>query len=165
MTYLITFSCYGTHLRGHALGSVDRRKNRFGSPSLPPTARRVSSELARMEYPQYRLDSVRRSAVLRSLRERCHERGWSLLAVHVRETHVHVVVEGACEPERMMNDLKSYASRVLNRAQLDESPRKRWTRHGSTRWLWDSASVSAAIRYVAEGQGMPMELLIAETDR
>ena len=55
-----------------------------------------------------------------------------------------------------MNDLKSYASRCLNRLGLDEPTRKRWARHGSTRWLWKPESVSAAIRYVVAEQGDPM---------
>jgi hypothetical protein len=34
-----------------------------------------------------------------------------------------------------MNDMKSYASRRLNQLGLDEPARRRWARHGSTRWL------------------------------
>lgn len=30
---------------------------------------------------------------------------------------------------------------------------KLWTRHGSTRYLWNEASVEAACRYVRDGQG------------
>jgi hypothetical protein len=52
-----------------------------------------------------------------------------------------------------MNDLKSYARRCLNRLGLDEPARKRWARHGSTRWLWKPESVSAGIRYVVDEQG------------
>lgn len=38
-----------------------------------------------------------------------------------------------------------------------ESPaRKRWARHGSTRYLWQPAHVEAAIRYVVHKQGAPM---------
>lgn len=55
-----------------------------------------------------------------------------------------------------MNDFKVYASRSLNRLELDSPNRKRWARHGSTRWLWKPESVSAAINYVLEEQGQPM---------
>jgi len=94
--------------------------------------------------------------VLASLRERCTEQRWYLLAAHVRTTHVHVVVEGDARPERIMNDVKSYASRCLNRSGLDDAGRKRWARHGSTRWLWSPESVAAAIRYVMDAQGEAM---------
>jgi hypothetical protein len=60
-----------------------------------------------------------------------------------------------------MNDLKSYASRCLNQAGLDETARKRWARHGSTRWLWEADHVSAAIRYVLDQQGKAMSLFQA----
>jgi REP element-mobilizing transposase RayT len=82
------------------------------------------------------MDRRRRETVLAAILERCSSRDWSLLAAHVRTNHVHVVVEADAQPERIMNDLKSYASRCLNLRGLDEPTRKRWARHGSTRWLW-----------------------------
>ena len=70
--------------------------------------------------------------------------------------HVHTVVEAEAEPERVMNDFKIYASRRLTRMSLDEPNRKRWARHGSTRWLWKPQHVSAAIQYVVVEQGDAM---------
>lgn len=60
-----------------------------------------------------------------------------------------------------MNDIKSYASRRLNEMGLDEPRRKRWARHGSTRWLWNPENVSDAIRYVVDEQGEPMAVFEA----
>lgn len=84
-----------------------------------------------------------------------------LLAAHVRTTHVHMVIESEAKPERIMNDIKSYASRCLNQAGLDMPARKRWARHGSTRWLWKPEQVSAAIRYVVDEQGEAMAVFEA----
>jgi REP element-mobilizing transposase RayT len=109
-----------------------------------------------MDQPQYSMDRKRREAVLAALLERCPQHNWNLLAAHVRTNHVHLVVDGEVRPERIMNDLKSYASRCLNRLGLDEPTRKRWARHGSTRWLWEPESISAAIRYVIDEQGERM---------
>ena len=106
-----------------------------------------------MNQPPYAMDRSRREAVLAAVLERCSDRHWRLLAAHVRTNHVHIVVEAEVRPERIMNDLKSYASRCLNRLALDEPDRKRWARHGSTRWLSKQQSVSAAIRYVVDEQG------------
>ena len=156
MTYLITFAYYGCHLHGHESGSVDRGHNRLGSGLLGPDPKRVFAERERMDQPPYSLDAARREAVLASLRQRCSQHSWMLFAAHVRSNHVHVVVEADTRPERVMNDLKSYASRQLNRLGLDERTRKRWARHGSTRWLWEREAVSAAIRYVIDEQGEPM---------
>ena len=61
-----------------------------------------------------------------------------------------------------MNEFKSYASRELNRMDRDGPERKRWARHGSTRWLWKDQDVQKAIQYVVEEQGKPMALSVAE---
>jgi hypothetical protein len=81
----------------------------------------------------YEMDAARRRIVLAAICNVSAHRGWTLHAVHVRARHVHVVVTGAQMPERMMNDFKAYASRALNAAGFENSTRKRWTRHGSTR--------------------------------
>jgi hypothetical protein len=73
-----------------------------------------------------------------------------------------VIVEAEVRPENVMNTLKSYASRSLNRLGNDRPDRKRWARHGSTRWLWKDEDVQEAIRYVVSGQGEPMEVYLAD---
>jgi len=115
-----------------------------------------------MKQTPYLLDRVGRAAVLEALREVCLHRGWSLLAAHVRTNHVHAIVEAEIRPEKIMNDFKSYASRGLNRLGHDESDRRRWAHHGSTRWLWEDQDVRDAIRYVVEEQGEPMPVFLAE---
>lgn len=64
-----------------------------------------------------------------------------------------------------MNDFKAYASRRLNRMRLEEPNRKRWARHGSTRWLWKPQDVSAAIQYVVAEQGDAMSLFEGYEDK
>jgi REP element-mobilizing transposase RayT len=100
--------------------------------------------------------------VLAALHEVCLRRRWILLAAHVRTNYVHVVVEADVRPEMVMNSFKSYASRSLNRLGIDDADRKRWARHGSTRWLWKDEDVQEAIRYVVSGQGAPMEVYLGE---
>ena len=111
-----------------------------------------------MDQSPYHLDQIRRAAVSESIQEVCAHRGWSLLAAHVRSNHVHTVVEAEVPPERIMSDFKTYASRRLNRMGLEEPNRKRWARHGSTRWLWKPQHVSAAIQYVVAEQGDTMSV-------
>ena len=156
MIYLITFTCYGCHPHGDESGSVDRNHNLPGSRLLGPDPKRALAERELMDQPPYEMDRIRREAVLAAMVERCSHHHWILLAAHVRTNHVHIVVEAGARPERIMNDLKSFASRFLNSRGLDEPNRKRWARHGSTRWLWEVENVSAAIRYVVEEQGDAM---------
>lgn len=115
-----------------------------------------------MDQNPYSMDAPRREVVLQSVVERCAG-NHHLLAAHVRTRHVHIVVDSRSKPERIMNDLKSFASRRLNEAGLDVPTRKRWARHGSTKWLKTRKAILAAITYVIEKQGTPMSSF--ESDR
>lgn len=158
MTYLITFACYGCHLHGDTSGSVDYAHNCPGTPIVEADRARVAFEEQRMDQPPYHLDQIRRDAVLEAIQEVCAHRAWNLLAAHVRSNHVHTVVEAEVPPERVMSDFKAYASRRLSRMRLDSPTRKRWARHGSTRWLWKPQHVSAALEYVVAEQGDAMSV-------
>jgi hypothetical protein len=161
VVYMITFVCCGCHLHGHESGSVDRGHNLSRSPLIGADPKRVLAEMQRMSQPPYGMDHRRREAVLPAMMVRCPHQGWSLRAAQVRTNHVHIVVEADALPEGIMIDLKAYASRCLNRLELDEPGRKRWARHGSTRWLKNPLSVSPAIRYVVDQQGSPMAVFEA----
>ena len=65
-------------------------------------------------------------------------------------------------PERIMHTFKSYASRSLNHMGIDAPDRKRWARHGSSRWLWKDEDVQEAIKYVVSEQGEPKEVYVNE---
>jgi REP element-mobilizing transposase RayT len=156
LAYFITFHTYGTWLPGDADGSVDRAHNVPGTPMLPPDPVREARARARMDQPEYIMDAPRRAIVLQTIQEVCQYRGWTLLAAHIRTNHVHVVVRADQPPEKVMTDFKAYASRKLNAGGFESPERKRWTRHGSTRYLWQPAHVAAAIRYVVDKQGQPM---------
>jgi REP element-mobilizing transposase RayT len=161
VTYLITFATYGSHLHGDERGSVDRRHNVVGSPILDFNPKRASAESQLMKQPAYKLDKTSRVEVMKGIEEVCSHRGWTLLAAHVRSNHLHVVVEAEAQPEAVMNALKAYASRRLNRRNPNQRDQKRWARHGSTRWLWTRDDVCAAINYVIEEQGgEPMEVFL-----
>ncbi len=115
-----------------------------------------------MTQEPYEMDDARRLAVLAAVRQHCEYRNWPLLAAHVRTNHVHVVVDAPVAPEKALNELKAYASRHLNRVGLDSPDRRRWSRHGSTRYLWKREEVESAIGYVADRQGEPMALYVNE---
>jgi REP element-mobilizing transposase RayT len=115
-----------------------------------------------MDQPPYLLDEDSRTTVLAAIRGHCEQRDWNLLAAHARTNHVHVIADAEIPPEKVMNEFKAYASRELNRAGHDGPDRKRWARHGSTRWLWKDQDVRSALQYVVDQQGEPMSLFVAE---
>jgi len=154
--HLITFAIYGHHFHGDVMGSVDRDHNIPGTSRLPANPNRLRSEQARARQESYTLDRKKRGLVLAAIREVCTHRNWMLRAAHVRSSHVHLVVSAEDAPERVMQDFKAYASRVLKRAGSGDANSKRWARHGSTRYLWNPEQVGAAIHYVVREQGESM---------
>jgi REP element-mobilizing transposase RayT len=157
LAYFITFSTYGTRLHGSDRGSVDKEHKEFGTPLLEADAVRENEERAAMEQPPYVMRAPERDIVCKAIVTLAAERGWVVLAIHVRSTHVHVVIQTEeRDPGRTMSDLKGRASRDLNRAGFDSSQRRRWTRHGSTKHLFHEDKVEAAIHYTLDEQGERM---------
>ena len=158
LAYFITFTTYGTWLHGtdKGMGSVDQEHNAYGTPYVEADAARVQSERDAMTQPPYVLDAPRRTIACDAIVAIARDKEWSLLAAHVRSNHVHVVIAAEREPGRLMSDLKARASRELTLAGYESTQRKRWTRHGSTLYLFDSAVVAQKIHYTLHEQGAPM---------
>lgn len=158
LAYFITFTTYGIWLHGRDPGSVDREHNTPGTPFLAPDRQLETQRRKALRQAPYALDQPRREVVLRTVREVCSHRSWTLHAVHVRTTHVHVVVAAPAPPEKVMADLKAWASRRLREAFGEDADRDRWTQHGSTRYLNGATSLEAAVAYVVDEQGEPMSV-------
>ena len=161
LAYLLTFTCYGSHLHGAELGSVDRDHNQVGSRGVGPDPGRAAASRKLMAGACYRLSAQSRWVVLGAIQQVCVHRHWRLIAAHVRARHVHVIVDAPVAPESVLHDFKAYATRALNES---ETPRRRWTRHGSTRYLWTGADVGAAFDYVLHRQGEPMAVYCGGSD-
>ena len=155
MTYLITFSCYAKRLHGTDQGSVNRTHNAPGTPFVEANRAWVRQAASLLAQPPYTLDASRARVVLDAIRSVCDHRGWVLHAAHVRSSHVHVVVGTDGKPEQAMGSFKAYASRALTAAGFESEGRRRWSRHGSTKYLWNAADVTSAMCYVVECQGAP----------
>lgn len=158
VAYFITFTTYGTWLHGSAngKGSVDDQHNAYGTPFVAPDAQRERAEREAMVQPPYVMSAAEREIVCKAIVDLARERGWLLLAVHVRTNHVHVVASAERDPGRLMADMKARASRDLTLAGFDNAERRRWTRHGSTRHLFRTEEVEAKIQYTLDEQGERM---------
>lgn len=154
MTYLLTFSGYGTHLHGDERGSW---KN--GAAHEPHAAyHQAMRDL--MTQPPFVLTPQTRPMALDALVALAEHRNWELLAAHVRSTHVHLVLVTPVPAGRALVACKAAATRALNLADGDYE-RKRWSRGGSTRHLQTPRAVTAAMHYVIDSQGEPMSLYLA----
>jgi REP element-mobilizing transposase RayT len=154
--YLITFHTYGSWLHGEEKGSVDRQNNRPKTEFTPTDCERLEAMRQRMSGDAVTLNDLQRRCVEQAIIGVCKHRFWSLLAINVRTNHIHIVVSVAGSPEKAMSDFKSWATRKLRETDLIRPKEKIWSRHGSTRYLWDDRAVEAACRYVIEGQGNDM---------
>src|SRR5437899_1305899 len=119
--YFITFTCYGAHLHGDESGSVDRYHNVYGARRVEPDPARLDATKKLMDHAPYVLDTSGRQIILQAIQEFCAHREWTLIAAHVRTTHVHVVVEAETQPEAVLHDFKFYATRCLNQRQEPRS--------------------------------------------
>ena len=155
LAYLVTFSCYGTNLPGQPEASVDKRNNRYGEEYAPEAPGLCGYAASRMAGRSFTLDQEGRSHCREAIVGFCNSRNISLVALHVRTTHVHLVAATCLPADRVLNGLKAACSRKLNR--VSGAARRHWTRGGSKRWLWRPDQLVAAVDYVLRQQGEPME--------
>jgi REP element-mobilizing transposase RayT len=152
--YFITFACYGAHLHGDPIGSIDRNHNAFRGRYLDEDEIRRAAEQWQMRGESATLDSADRRLVLDAVIGVCEYKRWPLHAAHIRSTHAHVVVTAEDPPEAVMGKFKAYSSRALNRAR--GCIERRWAYHGRTLYLWRPTDVHAAVEYVYARQGVRM---------
>ena len=158
LAYFLTFHAYGTRLHGDGKGSVDRLHRTFGEPALERNPQRERFERSRMTHGPLTFDRPMRHAVQTAVPGVCDHRGWTLFCLHLRTTHVHVVVAApTTAPERVLNDFKAYGTRALRRATLTAPDRPVWSRHGSTEYLFEEDDVRRAVRYTLLEQGAALE--------
>jgi REP element-mobilizing transposase RayT len=154
IAYLLTFRTYGTWLHGDPRGSYQRsRDKRFGTIKIESNVPLNEKMLEKTVQAPVVLDTTQRTIVTNTITEVCEHRSYMLRAVNVRSNHVHAVISRPMRPEKIVNDLKSYATRRLREAGLAQNEQRIWARGGSTRYLWKPRHVEAAIEYVLYSQG------------
>jgi hypothetical protein len=137
-------------LPGDERGWVEK-PDHFREPygKLKQAARQRMTEL------EFTLSAEQRAITENTIAEHCRIRSWHLHAVNCRAQYAQGYV---LSPLRGGNAQlqKSQAKSSGSKAQAIESPtlakvrQKWWTQRGSKRWLYDEASLEAAIRYSNE---------------
>ena len=147
--YFLTWTTYGTWLPGDERGWVHHREGGV----LPPDPEISRTAQRRMKDQPVRLSSDQRRIVRDSIIQSCRAKEWDIYALNVRSNHVHLVLAASNEsPERAISYLKAWASRNLNEAPSRKTPRRWWTRHGSTRYFKTVSSLEKAVEYVTHHQ-------------
>jgi len=154
IAYLLTFRTFGTWLHGDKRESVRRDgMNIYSAPRIRPNERLENWMIEEMKQPPFILSDKMRETVEASVRELCTQRGFGLSAVNVRTNHAHAVVSAARKPERIVNALKTNATKMLRELGLVNNDARVWSRGRSRRYLWKPQDVSAAIEYTQYSQG------------
>jgi REP element-mobilizing transposase RayT len=166
--WFLTFTTYGSRLPGDRRGFVSNVADALGNPVRHnqlwqpfdqdhPGLRSYAA--SRMKGPMVLFQKVQAETILAQFQETARYRGWQLLAVAIMPDHVHIVVgvPGDPEPETLLRDFKSYASRSLNEGWGKPKSDTWWTGGGSTRKLKDLTAIREKIEYV---RNQPNSLVI-----
>jgi REP element-mobilizing transposase RayT len=140
MTCLLTWSCYASHITPYRCEPLREWRR------------------AHCRFPPYQLNAVTRQEVLRAILEHAKDQGYTLLAVHVRSTHVHVVATHVADPRRLCASLKSHVTRCLRQRGAVPAGRPVWADFHNIRILRTQEAILSAMKYVVEKQGSPMAL-------
>ncbi|MBA4188708.1 MAG: hypothetical protein C0467_11975 [Planctomycetaceae bacterium] len=172
MTWLLTWTTYGTRLPGDRRGFVSGVRTATGEVVVhnqPGTAvdadlpglRRDAESI--MTQPAVWLTPEQAASVSVQFRETAANRNWTLLAFAVMSNHVHLVVEVADEvpAAKLLTDFKAYTTRRLNADRSPGSKQRWWTERGSTRALRYPDAVEGAIAYVKR-QELPFVIWLAD---
>jgi REP element-mobilizing transposase RayT len=161
--WFLTWTTYGTWLPGDKRGFVSNvrdgpgpeiRHNTPGTPfdaDLPPLEQAARS---RQKGPPIRLDHRQAEILFEQMLETSGFRSWLLMAVGIMANHCHLVVAvpGDPDPSKLLQDFKSYGSRVLNQRWGKPASGTWWTDSGSKRKLPDEQAILGAISYVVQQQ-------------
>ena len=157
LAYFIPWTTYGSWLHGNERGSADPDHNQHDTPYLAHNKPRIEYERSELDHEAVVLDGSMRPIVAQAIANHCKHRLWTLHEIHVRTSHVHVVVSAPCEPEKPLREFKAWATRRLRQAELIDDDTRLWTRHGSTKHLFTEDALFRAVRYVREEQGEPLD--------
>ena len=152
LAYLLTWTTYGTWLPGDDRGWVEK-PGQFREPDIE----RQRQALMRMTESAIVLDAEQRAIVESVIRRHCEIRKWTLHAVQCRTNHVHVVVTADRHPDVILDQLKSWCTRLLKEEQKKRCPTEPtrsnwWTQRGSKQSINDEDGLARANAYVLEGQ-------------
>jgi REP element-mobilizing transposase RayT len=165
--WLITWTCYGTWLPGERAGFVGNVRDASGKqvvhnvPGTPVDADVPLLEAwvrEQMKGPPVSLSKADGEAMIAQYQETARIRGWKLQAASVMYNHTHVLmsVPDDLDPERILETLKSWATRAVKKLRPLPPNGTFWTAKGSTRKKGDEQALAAAVIYVVKKQPNPL---------
>lgn len=151
-TYHYIFGTYGTWLHGDERGSIDRKGQTLRDKHLAPDPLLEAANRKRLKHSPITLDARQRGFIKKAIENDCKHRQREIRALNVRTNHVHAVIASDDASERVLQQIKAWATRSLRKADL-LGDRPVWASGGFRQKCASPEAVPNAIRYVHSGQG------------
>ncbi len=147
ITYFLTWTTYGTWLPGDRRGW--RKWNSGAQESKPLLESWCRSQ---MQEEAILLNRHQRQKVQEICEHHAEIRGWVLHANNARSNHVHLVVTADAAPNKVRDQFKANATRVLRQPPDAITNEKIWTRGGDVDIVDGEENLEQVILYVTEFQ-------------
>ena len=158
-TWFITCTTYGQWLPGDERGFVsnkfegettERKNNQVGTQYDNGRLELKSAAKKLMLGPQIVLSYPKAVLVRNQFEETARYRSWTIVAGSIMANHFHVLVgvPDDPDPDKILGDLKSYASRKLNAQYGKPQNGTWWTTHGSKRIIDTELSFNRCVSYI-----------------
>ena len=162
IAYFITFRTYGSWCHGDPRTSVDRQRNKINTLRIQANDGFHTSMVKMQKQDFIIFNREQGEIILDGMVHACNKYHWRLYALHIRTNHVHVTVRSERTPEHVMTQLKAHATRFLRVKNSFPKDKKIWSRHGSTKYIWDPMSLYLTNEYTIERQGQKMAYFFDE---
>jgi REP element-mobilizing transposase RayT len=147
ITYFITWTTYGAWLPGDQRGW---RKWKSGEQQPRPLLEAWCRD--RMKEEPVLLNANQRRKVEDVCRRHAEIRGWVLHAISARSNHIHIAVTADAAPEKVRDQFKANATRVLRQQPEPITNDKVWTRGGDTEIVDGDDALEQVVLYITEAQ-------------
>ncbi len=169
IAYLLTWTTYGTWLRGDKRGyvgctldgdgGVRPTNNEFSAPYDADDGRTYNRDFSALKSPPVHLTAEQAACAAEALCEAARGAGYDLARAAVMRDHVHVLVGAHADGKsEVMRKLKGVSAVRLTQ-RFGRPGGSWWTRSGSEREKWDEGAVAAAEAYVGGQKGKLAEVV------
>ena len=147
ITLFITWTTYGAWLPGDGRGW---RKWKAGEQQPRPLLEAWCRD--RMKEEPVVLNTSQREKVEEVCRHHADVRGWQLHAVSARSNHVHIAVTADAAPDKVRDQFKANATRVLRQSPEPITNEKVWTRGGDVEIIDGDDALEHVVLHITEAQ-------------
>jgi REP element-mobilizing transposase RayT len=169
IAYLLTWTTYGTWLRGDKRGYVGRTldgdgsvrpaNNEYGERYDADDGRTYNRDFDALKSQPVHLTAEQAACAAEALCEAARGAGYDLARAAVMRDHVHVLVGAHPDSKsEVMRKLKGVSAVRLTQ-RFGRPGGRWWTRSGSEREKWDGGAVAAAEAYVASQENKLAEIV------